>query len=434
MNHSSAAHLLWLVIGRATRSVFLLAAVVVTASHLGPHRFGLVNFAISLTMLLALFPGAGLDSILTRELVRRPDERPIYLGSAFALYFCSSALCYLLLITLSLLVTDTRSVWLLVVVCGLSYVPRSSSLLTAFFDSQLAGRYVMLAESIQAITGLAIRLLLVWRNASPLAFAIAWVADWAIFACAQFVFFSTRFPRFRCWRVSWHTTRELARRVFPLAMSGAMILVYQQVDKIMLKIMIDVDTVGHYSLALRFVYAGVVVPILGVRAVAPKLFAARERDASEYDSRGQHLHDVVTWMSLLIMLALIVTAPLLPLICGQDYAAAVAVMIAAAPVVLGATMGAASGQQMVAEDLQKLAPLRNALGCGVNIILNLLLIPHLKGLGAALATVSASLTASFFCMALIPQCRHIFRMQSRAVLTGPVRLVPIAVRHIRRKR
>jgi len=409
----------------------MLVAVVMTARHLGPRDFGLINVAISLTLLLALFPGPGLDSVLTRELVRHPDRRPAYLGSALMLYLCSSALCYLLLIAVSGFVVEERSAWLLVAICGLSYVPRSSALLTAFFDSQLAGRFVMLSESIQATASLAIRVFLVWTKAGPMAFALAWVADWAILALLQWFLFRSRFSEYRRWQVSWATVRDLGLRVLPLAMSGAMIVVYQQVDKIMLKVMIDADTVGHYSLALRFVFAGSIIPVLGARALAPKLFAERETDPREYGRRAQHLHDITTWMGIAIMIALVAAAPLLPLVCGTAYSPAVVVMIIAAPMVVGATMGAASGQQMVAEELQKFAPLRNGVGCILNVALNLLLIPHLQGRGAAMATVAASLTASFFCMALIPQCRHIFRAQLRAAFTGPARIIELALKRNR---
>ncbi len=432
IHQSSARHMLWLVVGRAIRSVFMLAAMVITARHLGPHDFGLISFAISMTLLFSLFPGPGLDTILTQELVRRTHERRVFLGSALALHLACSALCYLLLIGAGAMMSETRSVWMLIAVCGISYLPRSSFVLTAFFDSQLGGRYVMISESIQALVGFAIRLILIWAEAGTMAFVLAWVVDCAVLALVQWLIFSNLFAELRRWRASWSVIRVLLRRVFPLAMSGAMILVYQQVDKIMLKVMIDAETVGQYSLALRFVYAGAILPILGVRALAPKLFEMRERaDNTQYILRAQHLHDATTCMSIAIMFALMAAAPLLPYLCGATYAPAVFVMIIAAPLVVGATMGAASGQQMVAEELQRLAPLRNGVGCVINIALNFLLIPRWGGVGAAMATISASLTASFFSMAFIPGCRHIFRAQVRAVATGPARIVPLLARHIR---
>jgi O-antigen/teichoic acid export membrane protein len=431
---SSARHMLWLVVGRATRSVFMLAAMVITARHLGPHDFGLVSFAISMALLFTIFPGPGLDTVLTQELVRRPNERTVFLGSALAIYLSCAVACYLLLLGAGFMISDTRSVWILIAICGISYLPRATSVLTAFFDSQLGGRYVMISETIQALAGFAIRLILIWKDAGTIAFVLAWVVDWAILAIVQWFIFNNQFVDLRRWHASWSIMRILLRRIVPLAMSGVMILVYQQIDKVMLKVMIDANTVGQYSLALRFVYAGAIIPILGVRALAPKLFEMRERDDSApYRLRAQYLHDITTCMSLTIMLALAAAAPLLPYICGPNYAPSVIVMIIAAPLVVGVTMGAASGQQMVAEELQRLAPLRNGVGCGVNIILNLLLIPRLGAVGAALATICAALTASFFCMAFIPGCRHIFRSQLRAVVTGPARVVPLLMRHTRWK-
>lgn len=431
-NQSSAKHMIWLIAGKFVRSSLMLVSMMIIARYLGPSNFGLLSFAISITFLFTIFPGPGLDSVLTKQLLLDPESCGLYLGSAMAIYLSFSIISFLLLITFGAIIAENISIWILIAVCGLSYFPRSSSIFVSFFDSKLSGCYIMYSEIIQAFIGVFIRLLLIITKAKIIMFAFAWLFDWALIYILQFFFFYRTFPQYRQWKVSFKIIKSLLCQISPLILSGVMIIVYQQIDKIMLKLMIDTETVGHYSLALRLVYAGAIIPVLGVRSLAPKLFKAiRENTQKEYNLIAQQLYDLTTSMAIIIIIILLVISPLIPYMCGESFTPSVLIIIIASPLILGTTMGASSGQQMLAENLQKWAPIRNAIGCCINIILNFALIPHFSGVGAAIATVVASITASFFCMALIPKCRHIFKYQLRSILTGFTRSIPFAIKYIK---
>ncbi len=431
-NQSSAKHMLWLVIGKSIRSILMLISITMTARYLGPNNFGLLSFAISMTLLLSVFPGPGLDSVLTKQLLNNSNSQRVQLGSSMAIYLVFSIISFLLLMAISTIVADERSVWLLIAICGISYLPRSSSIFTAFFDSHLAGNYIMYSECIQAFLGLLIRLFLIYIKADIMMFVFAWVGDWTILFLVQILFFNKNFPQYKKWQVSTRVMTKILRQISPLILSGVMILVYQQIDKIMLKIMIDSEAVGLYSLALRLVYAGAIIPVLGVRSLAPKLLKSYKlNNKKQYNIKAQQLYDLTTFMSGGIMVSIIIAAQFIPYICGKSFSPAILIMIIASPLVLATSMGAASGQQMLTENLQYLAPIRNIIGCGLNIILNLVLIPRLAGVGAAIATVTSALTSSFFCMILIPKCRHIFMLQISSILTGFTRIIPYAIKRFK---
>jgi O-antigen/teichoic acid export membrane protein len=63
-------------------------------------------------------------------------------------------------------------------------------------------------------------------------------------------------------------------------------------------------------------------------------------------------------------------------------------------------LGAASGQYLIAENYNKLTFVRTGFGAIVNILLNLLLIPKMGMMGAAIATLAAYASATFFILVI----------------------------------
>jgi PST family polysaccharide transporter len=79
-------------------------------------------------------------------------------------------------------------------------------------------------------------------------------------------------------------------------------------------------------------------------------------------------------------------------------------------------VGCIGGQQYVHEKITISSVQRTALGAVVNLVLNLLWIPHWGGMGSAMATLVAQSIGSYFADAFDPRTRHIFRMKTQAYL------------------
>jgi PST family polysaccharide transporter len=60
-----------------------------------------------------------------------------------------------------------------------------------------------------------------------------------------------------------------------------------------------------------------------------------------------------------------------------------------------------------------------ASGALINVLLNLLLIPHYGGMGAAVATVVSVAVSGYLVNLVIPSTRHLFVMQSSSLLVLP---------------
>ena len=80
----------WLLGERILRMGVSLFVGIYVARYLGPERFGLLSYSLSFVMLFSSLASFGLDDILVRELVKRPEQRKNLLGTVFWLKVCGT--------------------------------------------------------------------------------------------------------------------------------------------------------------------------------------------------------------------------------------------------------------------------------------------------------------------------------------------------------
>ena len=75
----------WLSIDKFLRMGVGLVVSIWVVRYLGPDRFGQLSYATAFVALFGAIATLGLDGIVVRELVRKPDDANEILGSAFYL-------------------------------------------------------------------------------------------------------------------------------------------------------------------------------------------------------------------------------------------------------------------------------------------------------------------------------------------------------------
>ncbi|MEL6280424.1 MAG: polysaccharide biosynthesis C-terminal domain-containing protein, partial [Pseudomonadota bacterium] len=129
-------------------------------------------------------------------------------------------------------------------------------------------------------------------------------------------------------------------------------------------------------------------------AIAVSYYAGmvRSHDTSKdmFRSEMQALFDVVGLVTIALALAVAITAwfILIPTF-GADYAEAVPMVAVLAPSVVFVGLGVARSNVLTIEGWNWTSFVTTSAGAVLNVGLNLVLIPHYGGIGAALATVAA---------------------------------------------
>ena len=204
---------------------------------------------------------------------------------------------------------------------------------------------------------------------------------------------------------------EWLRDAFPfLLLAGAQVVNYQA-DVLMIGLLMEQRDVGLYRVAVQIADAmGVILVSVSV-VIAPHL--ARLHAKGDWSSLRRILVAAHRggFAALLVLAGLIVLfgEPLLVLLFGVEYAVAfMPLVILVSGKALYATVGYA-GLALSMFGLASVATLVTLVTAGVNVGLNLLLIPSFGTLGAAVATVTSAFIVNLCCMIwMAVRLRHDF--------------------------
>jgi PST family polysaccharide transporter len=126
----------------------------------------------------------------------------------------------------------------------------------------VASKYAVLAEQSVFLVIVLLRCGLVLWQATVVAFAIAMVIESGLYAVGLAVCYTRQRQSMRDWRTSWSNLTYLLRESWPLVLSSTAVMIYLNVDQIMLGNLIGKQAVGIYASAANISEATAFLPII----------------------------------------------------------------------------------------------------------------------------------------------------------------------------
>lgn len=392
------------------------------ARQLGPAGFGSFNYAIAFTSIFAIFTTLGMSRIMVRELVAHHAD-PVYcsrlLSTSIAMRLPAAGVAWLACAASGWAAGGTEALLIAWVAAGFFFSATSDSLVQ-YFQAREAIRHATLARllSLLAVTGLRIALLLL--EADVLYFALALLLEQMAGALAMLVTYR-RFgiglsPR----HVDWTLAHSLLRESWPEIIAGFSGMLFMRLDQVMLQHMAGPEAVGAYAVATRLSELWYFIPAAIVSATYPRIIHLRESNRRSYQSSLLALMAVLAGLSYLTVAAThLLATPVIPLLFGEAYRAAAPILLIHIWCGLFIGLGLASGSWIMAERRAVLNLYRNLAGAGLNILLNLALIPVYGAIGAAYATLAAMALAYLAFDFLVPGMREVRMLKLKALLLLP---------------
>ena len=196
-------------------------------------------------------------------------------------------------------------------------------------------------------------------------------------------------------RPDWNTARDLWNRGRHFLLSGLLVALYGQMDRVMLRAMLGETAVGLYGAASSISTLWIFVPAALVETARPLLLARHHRDPGSFPQKLAALYSVLWYGSCAAGLGVCLLArPLLGILYGSSYLPACSTLWVSAWRPAFACLGTARSIFLAARNQFQFEKYLAAVGAGVNLVLNLLLIPTWGPLGAALATLLAQAAAN----------------------------------------
>lgn len=386
----------WMMAEQMLRIIAGLSVGIWVARYLGPEQFGLFSYVLAFTAIFGGIAKLGLDGILVRELVNHPEQRDLYLGTAFWLKVMGAFLVIAIIAFIVPFTSNDATTNLFIFIISGGFVFQSFEVVEFYFQFRVLAKIVSISKVIQLTLSSIIKVYLVLIQADLFWFVCVTVFDSLTLAISYLVAYkirnNTRF--FRCFDSG--IAKKLLKDSWPLIFSSLVVMIYMRIDQIMIKEMLGEYEVGIYSAAVRISEAFYFIPMLLTASIFPAILNAKKQSLVLYQKRIQRLYTFLVWFAIIIALPMTLLSDwLITLLYGEAYLLAGQVLMIHIWAAVFVFIGVAFSKYLLAENLVKIAFQRTFVGAISNVCLNFILIPKYGLTGAATATLFAQIIANY---------------------------------------
>lgn len=418
----------WIIACRIVQSVFALVINMLTARFLGPSNFGLITYAASLVAFVVPIMNLGLSNILVQEIVNNPDREGKTLGTSMFLCLLSSFACIIGVTSFAIIANHDEPVTILVcLLYSLNLIFQALELIRYWFQAKYLSKYTSIVSLCAYLIVSAYKVFLLITAKNVYWFAISNAFDYAIIAiCCIIIYHKLDGQKLS---FSWELGKQLFSRSKHYILSGMMVTIFAQTDKIMIKLMIDEAATGYYGAAVAtagltsFVFTAI------IDSFRPSIFEGQKNSNSVFEHRLTLLYSIVIYVSLLqSILMTTLSWVIIQILYGAAYTPSSRPLQIVVWYTTFSYIGAVRDIWILAHNKQHLLWKINLSGAIANILINAILIPILGIYGAAVA----SLLTQFFTNVVIGYIIKDIRPNNTLMIMGlNPRLLKEAIKKIK---
>lgn len=264
-----------------------------------------------------------------------------------------------------------------------------------WYQAQVKGQLFFVSTFLALFITLFIRLLCIYTNQSIISFSVIYFVEFALLGWFAILLYKKYFCPKLTFSFNLNLAKKLLSQSWPLILSGFAVTAAIRIDQIMIGMIEGNHSVGIYSAASKVSMAFYVIPQIITLSLFPAIVNSRKRETKEkYYNKIQCFFDLNVGISyLVIIFVLLFSTHIINLIYGDEYDFSSNVLSIHIWSNIFFFLGISRSQFCIVESLIKFEMISNLLGCVLNIVLNLFLIPSKGIIGAAYATIISQMTA-----------------------------------------
>ncbi|MES2108264.1 MAG: flippase [Bacteroidota bacterium] len=384
-------------IGRIGSLAIKMFVGIAVANYLHRENNGILTGGTVYIYFFSAVATLGLDQFIVKELHQFPENRDAILGTSFWMKVFAGLSCVPLIYLAYLVYPAKETPYSFVLILSTIGVIQAFNVIDSYFQSQVQSKYIMQVQIAGNLVSAAIKLALIYLKMPLIWFVYAYAVDFALLSVGYFFSYQRKQRSIFSWSFNGRLASKLLTYSWPLIISGIMVSLYMKIDALMVQNISGPKEAGAYATVANLSEVWNFIPSVIVTTLFPAILNAKRDDIDRYKKRIQNLYDLMVYISMPIAIIVTFAAPLiyriLPFKPEYYYAApALSIHIWSGVFVF---LGAASSQYLIAENFSKLTFVRTGFGAIVNIALNLVLIPRMGMMGAAIATLIAYASATF---------------------------------------
>jgi len=363
--------------------------VVYIARYLGDVGFGKYSFAFAFCSLFLILSDLGLGTVLIRDVARDKSAAGKYLGNAAVIRFFLSLLTFVLICIVISLMHYPRDTTMAVYIVGLSLMVGSfSGIFGSVFRAFERMEYNALLATLEKILIVSLGIYVLFSGRGLIALVSVFLVGsiFGVITNVSVTFQKFVRPKFEIDLKFW---KWLIWQSFPFALAGIFISIYFYIDSVMLSVMQGDAVVGWYNAAYNLLSALIFIPSIFMIAVFPVIcgFFKTSKDSLRiaYEKSSKYLFTI----ALPIVVGTVILAEnIIYFIYGDVFSHSIFALQILIWTFLFISVNGVLYYLLGAINRQVTIMKVTAACAGVNVALNLILIPKLSLIGASIATVA----------------------------------------------
>lgn len=387
MKNSAFKNASWIIGCKIIQSLLNLVIGLITARYLGPSNYGVLSYVSSVVAFTMPLMQLGLGHTLVKEFVRKPEQEGVILGTSLMLNIISAVFCMVGSVAFVMFVNAGETETIVVcVLYSLTLIFNATEMTQYWFQSKLLSKYPSIAALIAYIVVAAYKIYLLVTQKNVVWFAFSNVIEYFLISVILIVIYKN--VRGQRLSVNLCVGKQLLSESKYYIIPSMMVVIFQNTDRIMIKLMVGETETGFYSAAITCIGISAFVFSAILDSARPVILEEKDRNPALYEKRVVQLYSIITYLSLAQSVGMTILAkPLVFLLYGEKYAKAARILAVAVWYNTFGHYGSVRNIWILAEGKQKYLTAINIMGACANIALNFVLIPLWEAVGAAVASV-----------------------------------------------
>ena len=412
---------IWNIGGKVFQMALTLVVGMLTARYLGPSNYGIVGYTASYVSFFSVICELGFTSVAVKELLDNSEKQGEILGTTIFFRVCTSLISSIA-ITILIFILDggDKTIAIVAFLQSLSLIFKSFEMLHYWYQSRMETQVSVKIQTVAYVIMAAYKVAILAMGMSVEWFGFSTALESAV--VAAFLFGSYRKNSSQRLSISIEAGKKILAGSYHFILSGLMVCIYSEMDKIMLGRMLDTEAVGFYTAGAKVASLWSFVLMALINSAEPLIIASKSKSEEQYIKQNKRLYAAVIWIGLAAGSAITVLGKWIILILyGETYLAATSSLRISAWYTMFAMLGTARGVWIVCEDKGKYVKYYLGAGAVLNVILNYVLIPPYGPAGAAAATLLTQLFTAVFAPLLFKETRIYTKYVIEAFLLKGIR-------------
>lgn len=395
----------WLVGGRIIQMFISLIVSVITARYLGPSNYGIIGYVTSYTAFFSTLCNLGINGIIVKEYINNKESQGTYTFTAIVLKLIASLISMVLfIIFMYIFYSNDMTILNVAALLSLSVIFNSFDVINYWYQSRLEAKKSTIVNTIAYMLIAAYRVIMLILKKDVRWFAFSYSLD-VILVAILLVYFYFK-DGGQKWKFSLDVAKKLLKQSHHLILSGIMVSIFAQTDKIMIGKFLNITEVGLYSTAVIISGLWSFLPIAIIDSLRPVIMSHKNKNETMYVRRLKQLYSIIIWLSFLYSIFITIFGKWIVIILfGNDYIDCVVALRIVVWFCAFSYLGSAKNIWLISEGKQKYEKWFTLIGALTNVLLNLIMIPKIGIIGASIATLITQIVANFISPLLFKETR-----------------------------